>query len=340
MKFTSSTSIFETLKHFHTPHVFILDSIIASSENAEQIVPDIGDIYYEVPRTTQLKTVVTPQYYAKPSHESQKSVDAESKLQSREIEYVYPVPASAIVSRPRFSKNHPLLNPPTLLTGEPKHESSNSRVPSLHRPHSLLSAETKRLKNYAEQIATTTPSSDSYSTRATRRRKSRQRVVDKISNEQVTGLLDDNANYADAAKPHKIEGRRSRRPSSVSKYDGAPRPFSRAQATKGQKGNVEELKDEGTIPVRGSRNRNSHPNALKGSEGNSSGGYSKLIESNRSPTIGLNRKLYERKDNRESSTVQVNVNSPLFFAGRPKSVEYPETGIDRSIFFTQKSRNL
>ncbi|XP_076681901.1 uncharacterized protein LOC143376005 [Andrena cerasifolii] len=294
------------------------DSAASSSENAALSAPDGGDTYYEVSRAGQPKTIiVTPQYYSRTGHEVPKSLDSAPKPRSSS----------------RFPKNRAPLTPQgSSLPEEPRLENAPaSRVTHLHRPYPALSGEARKSKHFVDQVATTTPSSEAYSTRASRRRKSRQRVAEKASNQPATNQPEDVINdyAASGVRARNAEGRsKSRRSGLLAKYDVAPRPFARSQAPRGNLENgLEKLRDGGAASNRGSSSRNTHPNALKSSEGESDGVYS-----TRSPLYGLNRKLYEKKDIRKSPAVQVNVNSsPASFSERPKLAEYQEAGEDRPL---------
>lgn len=258
---------------------------------------------------------MTPQYYSRTGHEVPKSLNSEPKPRSSS----------------RFPKNRALLTPQASSPPEePRLENAHaSRVTHLHRPYSALSGDARKSKHFVDQVATTTPPSEAYSAKASRRRKSRQRVAEKAANQPATNQSEDVINdyAAGGVRARNAEGRsKSRRSGLLAKYDVAPRPFARSQAARGNLENgLGKLRDEGATSNRGSSSRNTHPNALKSSEGESGGGYS-----TRSPLPGLNRKLYEKS--RKSPAVQVNVNSsPASFSERTKLAEYQETGTDRPL---------
>ncbi|CAK9823719.1 hypothetical protein ANTRET_LOCUS2006 [Anthophora retusa] len=283
-----------------------LDTVVSASENANLASPEIAEVYYEVPRTVQSKKVIiTPQHYSRPIQNVQKSSEIDPKSRSSDIEYIYPASTPKTIKQ-RFSRTRSPLNPVTTIpTDETKFE--NTPIPRItppYRQYSTSSTEPRKQKYYTDTITITTPSSDvSYSTKATRRKKSRKRVADKASSSQ-----ENNNNYPSefpkARSSANSENRnKSRRLSLTAKYDVAPRSFSAARSAKGtQESNLEKSTDERVAL----NNRNTHTNSAKSGE-NESNNYSKTTEPIRSYLPSLNRKLYDRKDAKESSTINVNI---------------------------------
>ncbi|KZC07962.1 hypothetical protein WN55_09025 [Dufourea novaeangliae] len=276
------------------------DSALSSSQTTGISLPD--NTYYEVPRTVQpKKATVTPQYYSKPSHETAKTPETVQTVKTRDIQYIYPILSPGRQTRQRSPSARQTLNPPSALPiVEAKLEN-------------ILPSRTKKPRQF---VASTTPSSD-YSTKTTRRRKSRKRA-EKTSSQDAAPENSNNYPVTDTPKGHTVltnEGRGKHR-RLVAKYDVVPRPFVRSQTTKeNQEGSLEKLTDEGAVSGRSREaNDRNYPNAPK-SNGGESNGYTKSIAPVGSPISSLNRKLYQRKNTRQRPTDVASKVSPVTPSG-------------------------
>lgn len=293
--------------------IYFSDTIVPSRESSSPATPDVTNTYYEVPRTDQPNKLVTiPQYYSRPNQGSQKPLKIDSKSKSRDPEHIYRVAVSKAI-KGKYSRTR---SPQTLQSTTPKDETNIENVPNqkittpLYKPYTLAADPQK--KYYTDSVITTTPSgNDSYPAKVSRRKKSRKRVTSKPAQQVESSSFTENIeNYpkeflkarGSTTNENKNKSRRLSLQAKIPKYDIAPRPFSISRYSKeSQEDDLEKINGKGVASdeIRSIDDRNIHRNTAKVDSGHSSGYRNSLP--------GLNKKSYERKDSKSSSTIRVNV---------------------------------
>ncbi|XP_071871823.1 uncharacterized protein [Bombus fervidus] len=303
------------------------DTIVLSRESASPATPNVTNTYYEVPRTDQPKKPVTiPQYYSRPNQGSQKPLKIDSKSKSRDPEHIYRVTVSKAI-KGKYSRTR---SPQTLQSTTPKDETNIENVPNqkiatpLYNPYTLAADPQKKYDT--DSVITTTPSgNDSYPAKVSRRKKSRKRVTSKPAQQAESSSFTENTeNYPKeflksgglTRNENKNKSRRLNLQAKLPKYDIAPRPFSISRYSKeSQEDNLEKIngKEIASDEIRSIDDRNIHRNTAKIDSGHSSGYRNSLP--------GLNKKSYERKDGKSSSTTRVNVKDDPLFTDVRKSLK-------------------